>query len=613
MADVFLAIDPQVGAHRPIVIKRILPHLAQDESFIHMFLQEARIAMAIDHPHVVRIHRLSEHNGLPYLVMDYIDGLTFRQLSRAAAEAGRLLPLAVTLDLMMQACTGAHAVHQTEVGEHREIVHRDLCPHNLIVDRSGHVVLLDFGIAKAARGMDTTRSGVLKGKTSYLAPEQVRAEAVDRRTDVWALSVVTWELLAGRPMFEGLSDHEIMQRITRGQLPDLRSYRPDLPDSLIATVHHSLQLPPDKRFPNAHALREALANTASRYDIVPSQIRTADYLMRLEAGEAPTSTTEPTPVRPRQPARRTALNLTVIMLSAFIAVGVFLVSVLVGALLLAPTAPQGEAVRIVFAPILPPDELSAELEPLRLDLERELERPVGFFVAPNYRTTGALLVREKADFAVLPPLLFLRVEARMGDDLEVVAMTEIDKSMVVDGLIIAGVDVPWESPQSLQGRSLCLTDPTSATGYGLPRQWMADHGIDPDKDLASIHMSGDHHQVISDVANGICELGAVYSGALKSAVDAEVPAHLTRQVAVTGHTPNESICAGPHTDPALVEALRSVLLAWDPLDRHGRRNLGSRHRLSGFVPFDSESYDPLRRALKMIDEADEPVEIPEDL
>lgn len=560
MADVFLAVDPNHDDTHPIVIKRILPHLAQDESFIHMFLQEARIAMAIDHPHVVKIHRLSEHAGLPYLVMDYIDGLTFRQLARAAADSGHLIPVAVVLDIMMQACTGAHAVHQTVVGEHSEIVHRDLCPHNLIVDRDGQVVLLDFGIAKAARGMDTTRSGVLKGKTSYLAPEQVRAEPIDRRTDVWALSVVTWELLAGRRMFDHENDYDTMQAVTKGAIPSLETFRPDLPQSLIATVHHSLQVQPDKRFPDALALREALANAAGRHDIVPSKVRTADYLMRLESGENPTSTTEPTPVRPHR-ARRSTPNWTVVLLSAFVALGVFLGSLLVGALLLAPAPLSGEPVRVVFAPILPPDELAEELEPLRIDLERKLERPVAFFIAPNYRSTGALLISERTDFAVLPPLLYLRVEERLGEDLTVVAMTEIDKSQVVDGLLIAGVDVPWEGPESLRGRSLCLTDPTSATGFGLPRQYLADHGLDADSDLSAIHMSGDHHQVIIDVASGVCDLGAVYSGALKSAADADVPSHMVRQVAITGHTPNEAIAAGKQTDPELIAALRQVLMS----------------------------------------------------
>jgi ABC-type phosphate/phosphonate transport system substrate-binding protein len=459
-----------------------------------------------------------------------------------------------------------------------------------MVDPDGAVHLLDFGIAKAAQGMDTTRTGVLKGKTSYLAPEQVRSAAVDRRTDLWALSVVLWELLAGRKMFEDEAEFDILQRIAQGDVPRLDAARPDLPAALVETVHHSLQVRPDDRFPDALALREALGRAARGAGLDPSRERTAEVVRSLQQGRAPAMTAPP----PAAPApRRTALWIAAFVVAA---IAVFAIGIASSAWLIAPRPLVGDPVRMTFAPILPPAEMAAELEPLRADLEIALGRPVLLQIAPTYAATAALLQSGQTEIAVLPPRLFLDVEARMGDRLRPLAMTEVDRARGVDAVLIARRDLAWAGAETMRGRTLCLTDPASATGYALPLRWLADAGIGV-ADLAGTIESGDHHQVIRDVASGKCDVGAVYSSALRGAADTDVPVHLTRQVEVTGSTPNDAVCAGPGSDPELEIALKAALLAWDPQRTRGTRVVGSRQRLTGFVAFDASEYAPLRAAL----------------
>ncbi len=605
MADVYLVVDPSDPDATPRVVKRILPHLAQDETFIRMFLQEARIALAIAHPNVVRIHRLDEDQGLPYLLMDHVDGVTFRQIARAAEAAGGPVPAGIALDLVMQACTGAHAVHETIVGEHAEIVHRDLCPHNLMVDGTGHVVLLDFGIAKAAQGMDTTRTGVLKGKTTYLAPEQVRGGAIDRRTDLWALSIVLWELLAGRRAFDGEAEFDTMQRIVRGDVPRLDTVRPDLPSALVETVHRCLSADRNDRFPDAIALREALSRAAARADLPIDRAATAAFVTRVLHGAPPGIEPAATP-GPRTETPRTERPSTAAVAGraaawtvgfGIAAVAVFAVGAGAAVWFLTPTGPTGAPVRITFAPILPAAEMAAELEPLRADLEAALDRPVLVQIAPTYAATGALLQAGRTEFAVLPPRLFLEAERALDGGLRPLAIVEADRAAGTEGLLLAREDVAWTGPESLRGRTLCLADPASATGYALPMAYLAEHGIDPAADLAGTVRSADHHELIRDVATGRCDVGATYAGAVRSAADTDVPVHQTRQVAVTGHTPNDAVCAGPSTDPALTEAVRVALLAWDPEVTRGARTIGVRQRISGFVPFDPAAHDALRRAL----------------
>ncbi|MCA9568965.1 MAG: protein kinase, partial [Myxococcales bacterium] len=276
MAEVFLACER--GTHaldRLLVIKRILPHLAENEVFVQMFMSEARLAARINHPNVVQIYELGESGGYPFIAMEYVSGSSLKELISAARAAGTRLPVGAVVHLMAQACAGTHAAHELKApnGQLLNLVHRDLSPHNLMVTDQGHVKLLDFGIAKAEQGMDTTRTGMLKGKVSYMSPEQCKQQKLDRRSDTYALGFVLWEMLAGRKMFHGMSELATMQAIVTGQLKDLREVRRDVPHPVLAVLQKALTNPLEQRYQTADDMRRDLlaAAEASGMDVDPDK------------------------------------------------------------------------------------------------------------------------------------------------------------------------------------------------------------------------------------------------------------------------------------------------------------------------------------------------------
>ncbi len=277
MAEVFICAERQSYGEqsgvmeRLVVVKRILPHLAIHQAFVDMFLAEARYIARINHQNVVQIHELGEDKGSPFLSMEYIAGCSLRDLLVAAIDAARPLPAGVAAALSIQACAGAHAAHELKDGHGKllGLVHRDISPHNLMVTAEGHVKLLDFGIAKAteATGLqDHTRTGALKGKVHYMAPEQCKQEPLDRRADVFALGIVAWELFAKERLFKRESELDAMQAIVNGNLKDLRLIRKDIPTLLVAAIEKALQVKKEHRFQTAEAFRLAVLDASRGLD-----------------------------------------------------------------------------------------------------------------------------------------------------------------------------------------------------------------------------------------------------------------------------------------------------------------------------------------------------------
>ena len=202
MAIVWLArVKGKLGFEKLVAVKTILPHLAKDESFRTMFLDEARIASRIRHPHVASMEDLGEDDGTLYMVLEWIHGDSLARLFDAASKSGRPVPLDVLLRILADACAGLHSAHELrgEDGRSLDVVHRDVSPQNLLVTSAGVTKVIDFGIAKALdRVAEQTRVGLLKGKVEYSAPEAVRMKPCDRRVDVWALGVILYQFLAGR-------------------------------------------------------------------------------------------------------------------------------------------------------------------------------------------------------------------------------------------------------------------------------------------------------------------------------------------------------------------------------------------------------------------------------
>lgn len=287
MAEVFAArVRGDLGFERLVAVKRIVPHLAEDEAFVRMFLDEARLAAHVSSPHVVQTHDLGRaDDGSLYIAMELVLGVTLAELIAAAAEHGERLPVGVALEIAAQAADGLHDAHEarTPDGIPLEIVHRDVSPQNVLVGEDGRVKVTDFGIARAARGrLAHTEHGQLKGKFAYFSPEQSRAAALDRRSDVFALGIVTWEMLAGERLFARATPADTIVAVRRAQVPDLCARRPDVPPEVAAVIRTALAREPADRPASAGelALRLRTAARAARLETTSAEV--ASYVRGLD-------------------------------------------------------------------------------------------------------------------------------------------------------------------------------------------------------------------------------------------------------------------------------------------------------------------------------------------
>jgi serine/threonine-protein kinase len=262
MAEIFLArLSGAAGFEKLVCIKRILPHLARDKQFVAMFLDEARIASRISHPNVCQVFELGEIEGSYYLAMEYLEGVPlgcFRRTDRG----GDMPDPRLVAGIAVQACEGLHHAHQLKNpdGSVMEVVHRDISPQNLFVTVDGIVKVLDFGIAKIQDATVRTSTGAVKGTYAYMAPEQLRGERVDRRTDVFAMGIVMWETLTRCHLFKRETDFLTFQAITNEPIEDVCVLRPDVPPALSAVIMTALSRDREARFPTARMLGEAIAS-----------------------------------------------------------------------------------------------------------------------------------------------------------------------------------------------------------------------------------------------------------------------------------------------------------------------------------------------------------------
>lgn len=251
-----------VGFARTVAIKRLHAHFSNDPEFVAMFMDEARIVARIRHPNVVpMVDVIDSPEGL-LLVMEYVHGESLSRLLRQARATNAEVPLEVASAVMHGALLGLHAAHETKgpSGELLDVVHRDVSPQNIIVGVDGVARVLDFGVAKAAGRAQVTREGQIKGKLTYMAPEQIRGK-VDRRADIFAASIVLWEALAGRRMYEGSKDVDIVTRIVKGNFDPPSKHRSTLPPELDAIVLKGLSVDVAKRYSTARELALELERT----------------------------------------------------------------------------------------------------------------------------------------------------------------------------------------------------------------------------------------------------------------------------------------------------------------------------------------------------------------
>lgn len=252
------------GFSRTVAIKKLHPHFAKDPEFVSMFLDEARVAARIRHANVVSTLDVVALEGELFIVMDYVEGESLARLLRTARSRGGWIPRKYALTTMMQVLYGLHAAHEAkgERGEVLGIVHRDVSPQNILVDAGGNARVVDFGVAKAAGRMQNTRDGQLKGKLSYMAPEQLKGEAVDARTDVFAASIVLWELLTGKRLFQSENEATTFGKVIECQVPAPSSIDDSVPPELDAILLRGLAKRMEDRFESALDMAEALEHLA---------------------------------------------------------------------------------------------------------------------------------------------------------------------------------------------------------------------------------------------------------------------------------------------------------------------------------------------------------------
>lgn len=283
MAEIYLArLEGQDGFRKTCVLKRILGSYSSDEEFVRMFINEAVLAARLNHPNVVQTYDFGDVDGVYYIAMEYIDGPDLRKLIVNATKKGRSLTVAEACALVQEMCRGLSYVHnlRDESGEPLQIVHRDISPHNVMVARAGQIKIMDFGIAKAALRASQTKTGTVKGKLAYMAPEQASAQPMDKRTDQFAVGLVLWECLTGARHFEGNSEPELFGKVLRGDIRDVREVRPDVPEELAHITSRMLQVAPGDRYADLADAEDAL--NAFRYSLGPEgAVRIEDVVAEL--------------------------------------------------------------------------------------------------------------------------------------------------------------------------------------------------------------------------------------------------------------------------------------------------------------------------------------------
>lgn len=269
MARLCLGVMSSVdGFNRVVAIKQVHPHLSSTEDFNAMFLHEARVAARLDHPNIVRVYDLGEIDSQYFISMEYLPGEDLTRIVKKSRKVKRWTPVPIILTIVQRIADALQFAHELpgEDGSELGLVHRDISPSNILVTYHGAVKLADFGIAKAtAGGAEETRTGVFKGKFAYSAPEQVKGERVDRRTDIFALGIVLWEALAIKRLFKREADVATIRAVERADIPPLSERRPDIRPELEAVIDRALARDPEKRFQTAQEMSEALEDCLNIY------------------------------------------------------------------------------------------------------------------------------------------------------------------------------------------------------------------------------------------------------------------------------------------------------------------------------------------------------------
>lgn len=285
MAEVYLSYATGLAGFRKlVVIKRLHMQLEEEPGFIEMFLDEARLAARLNNANVVQCFEVGEIDGSHFIAMEYLEGQGLDRIRRRCVRAKKKITPRIAGRIVYHALDAleyAHALKDFD-GAPLDIVHRDVSPQNIFITYDGNVKLLDFGIAKAATHVVETRTGVIKGKFSYMAPEQAKSGEIDGRADIWSAGVVLWEVLANRRLFKGPTDLATIDMMMNSEVPGLEDHVSDLPDGLTDVVHRALQRDVEERYQSAAEMRDDLERVFSKApDGMASRDEVSEFVKEL--------------------------------------------------------------------------------------------------------------------------------------------------------------------------------------------------------------------------------------------------------------------------------------------------------------------------------------------
>jgi|HubBroStandDraft_6_1064221.scaffolds.fasta_scaffold138498_2 serine/threonine protein kinase len=288
MAELFLArtVGPE-GFEKLVVLKKILPKLAENPKFVRLFLDEARLAAALDHPHIAHVYDLGKVDNSYFFAMEYVHGQDLHAAVKRTARLGKRLPIDHAVQIAHAVASALHYAHERRApdGSLLGIVHRDVSPSNVLIAYDGAIKLVDFGVAKAATSSVKTRTGTLKGKISYMSPEQARGSPIDRRSDVFALGTVLWELVTSQRLFKAENDLATIQRIINSEAEPPTQLRPDCPPELETIILKALAVDAAERYQSAEELQLDLEELAREHKLVQSTVALRAYMHELFADE----------------------------------------------------------------------------------------------------------------------------------------------------------------------------------------------------------------------------------------------------------------------------------------------------------------------------------------
>ena len=277
MAELYVARQSGLsGFERIVALKRILPHLTADDEFVRMFLDEARIAASLDHPNIAQVTDIDIEGGQYFFAMEFVHGRDLRQV----VKAGGALTMSVALRIVSHVAAGLHHAHEARdpLGRPLGLVHRDVSPSNVMIAYSGAVKLTDFGIAKASEQTSRTLEGRIKGKVGYMSPEQCRGESVDRRSDIFALGILLYELTTSMRAFYSQNDFATMARITRAEYVKPSEHDPSYPPALEQIIARALAKDPADRYATAAEVRDAIEDHARTEQLALGEAELAAHM-----------------------------------------------------------------------------------------------------------------------------------------------------------------------------------------------------------------------------------------------------------------------------------------------------------------------------------------------